>query len=163
MSIVQVIPFRLQQQRFAVPLDNVVRVLPCLLPEHLPSAPEQVVGVIDLHGELLPVFDFAAIMQLPEHELAYHDQMLLLRLAKQDVVIAVQRVEDVLDLPEDAFKASNAEHLHTPALIAVAQHDEQLLFIADVEQLLNERSSQQLADALQAWHKKQQADAHESN
>lgn len=57
---IQLLPFTLQAERFALPLAQVRRVLPTLKAIPLPGAPAVVAGVVALRGQLVTVVDLCA-------------------------------------------------------------------------------------------------------
>lgn len=52
--------FRTEVERFALPLDQVVEVLPMCLLTPYPEAPPWFPGLLNLHGRLVPVLDLSA-------------------------------------------------------------------------------------------------------
>jgi len=60
----KLVVFNLDDRRFAMPLSAVVRVERIVAITPLPRAPEIVLGVVNMHGQIIPVrekgFKFAA-------------------------------------------------------------------------------------------------------
>ena len=67
----QTIPFSqlvevwIEDQRYGLPLERVEQVLPMVWVTPLPEAPEIVIGVINVHGSVLPVLDIRKRFDLP--------------------------------------------------------------------------------------------------
>jgi len=51
----ELLPFHLDDQRFAVPLPASVRVERAVAITPLPKAPDIVMGIINFHGQIIPV------------------------------------------------------------------------------------------------------------
>src|SRR5262245_21471826 len=67
-SLCPLFVFRLAEQHYALPLLTVERVLPMVAVSPLPQAPSLTLGVINLHGLVVPVLDLRRRFGLPAHE-----------------------------------------------------------------------------------------------
>jgi chemotaxis signal transduction protein len=118
---------RLGRERYAVPVENVLEVAELGVLSAVPGAGAAVLGVRNLQGQVLPVFDLARVLAIagdastPHVVVAEHDG----RLAG----LAVDQVTDVGTLESDA-EQTEADHL-TGAVL----DDGQLVGIIDVERL----------------------------
>lgn len=65
----QLVVFRLDAQRFALPLTAVERVVRAVAVTLLPDAPAIVLGAIDVHGRVLPVLNVRRRFNLPQREI----------------------------------------------------------------------------------------------
>jgi chemotaxis signal transduction protein len=125
---------RVGRERYAVPIDNVLEVaeLGSLCP--LPGAGAAVLGVRNLRGQVLPIFDLARVLAIagdavpPRVVVAEHEG----RLAG----LAVDEVTDVVALATEAEPAE-AEHLSGAIL-----EDGRLVGIIDVERLFGALAAQ---------------------
>ena len=118
---------RMGRERYAVPIENVLEVAELGSLCALPGAGAAVLGVRNLRGQVLPVFDLARVLAIagdaapPRVVVAEHDG----RLAG----LAVDEVTDVVALAAEAEPAE-AEYLSGAIL-----EDGQLVGILDVERL----------------------------
>lgn len=64
-NMVILVPFAVAGARFAISARYVREVLPLPAVTPVPRTPSHLVGVIDLRGQLLPVFDLANLLNLP--------------------------------------------------------------------------------------------------
>src|ERR1043166_579372 len=60
--------FLLAEQHYALPLAMVERVLPVVAVSPLPQAPPMTLGMINLHGTVMPVLDLRHRFGFPPHE-----------------------------------------------------------------------------------------------
>jgi chemotaxis-related protein WspB len=70
--------FHIGRERFALPLASVLRVLPVARLKALPGAPHFVPGLLDLHGEALPVIDVSRLAGTPPDAVRYDTRILLI-------------------------------------------------------------------------------------
>jgi purine-binding chemotaxis protein CheW len=95
----QLVVFRLDRQRYALSLTAVGRIVRAVEVTALPSAPEIVLGVIDVEGRILPVLNIRRRAGLPEREIRPTDQFLLAQTTQRTVVLAVDEAEGVIERP----------------------------------------------------------------
>jgi chemotaxis-related protein WspB len=69
--------FHIGRERYALPLAAVLRVLPAARLRALPGAPHYVPGLLDLHGEPVPVIDLSRLAGSPPDAVRYDTRILL--------------------------------------------------------------------------------------
>jgi len=74
----KVLVFHIGRERYALPLTAVLRVLPVARLKPLPGAPHYVPGLLDLHGEPVPVVDLSRLAGTPPSAVRYDTRILLL-------------------------------------------------------------------------------------
>jgi len=65
----QLIAFTLDERRFAISLDSVLRVIPALEVTFLPQAPRYVVGAINVEGRIFQVLNVRKMCGVPERDI----------------------------------------------------------------------------------------------
>jgi len=73
----KVLVFHIGRERYALPLTAVLRVLPVARLKPLPGAPHYVPGLLDLHGEPVPVIDLSRLAGSPPDAVRYDTRILL--------------------------------------------------------------------------------------
>jgi chemotaxis-related protein WspB len=73
----KVLVFHIGRERYALPLTAVLRVLPVARLKALPGAPAYVPGLLDLHGEAVPVIDLSRLAGSPADAVRYDTRILL--------------------------------------------------------------------------------------
>jgi chemotaxis-related protein WspB len=73
----KVLVFHIGRERYALPLARVDRVLPAARLQELPGAPDYVRGLLNLHGEPVPVVDLSRLAGTPPDEVRYDTRILL--------------------------------------------------------------------------------------
>ena len=76
----KVLVFHIGHERYALPLARVERVLPVARLKALPGAPHYVPGLLDLHGEALPVIDVSRLAGSPPDAVRYDTRILLVEI-----------------------------------------------------------------------------------
>ena len=131
---------RLDQQRYALPLQEVERVLRMVEITALPEAPSAVLGLINVQGRVMSVFDLRRYFDLPPREVEPEDVLVMVRTAGGMVALAADGVEGVTEEAEQETVAAR-EILPAPAhLEGVVKRSDGLVLIVDLDQLLAGRA-----------------------
>jgi purine-binding chemotaxis protein CheW len=101
--------FREGEQRFGLNLTEVERIEKCVKIEPIATKPEFVKGILNYHGELLPVIDIRQIFQLGDREDKITDMLIIARTKKRALAIWAESVEGVVK--KDATEISDAQRL----------------------------------------------------
>jgi purine-binding chemotaxis protein CheW len=129
--------FCLDAGRYALPLQSVERIVRAVQVTSLPQAPAVVLGVIDVAGRVLPVFNVRQRFGLPERDIEPADQFLIARTHERTVVLAVDAVSGVFE----QAAASTMEAASLPPGLAhirgVMQITDELVLIHDLEAFLS--------------------------
>jgi purine-binding chemotaxis protein CheW len=93
----QFVVFTLDEQRYALPLPVVDRVIRLVEVTALPKAPEIVIGIINVHGQIVPVVNVRRRFHLPEREPDLNDLMIIARTSKLTAALIVDAVLGVVE------------------------------------------------------------------
>jgi purine-binding chemotaxis protein CheW len=99
----EVLLFTLEGQRYAIPSADVRHLVRAARLTPLPRAPDVVEGLLNLHGELLPVLDLRRRFRLPPRPLSPTDHFIVARAGARQVVLHVDRTEGLLTLEPGAL------------------------------------------------------------
>jgi purine-binding chemotaxis protein CheW len=103
---IEIVIFRVGPERFALPLSDVAEVVahPAIAP--VPGAPPEIAGVLQVRGEIRPVFALARLFGI---EPAEADAVLLVRHNGSEAGLATGEVEDIAELREEDRAATAPE------------------------------------------------------
>ena len=93
----QVVVFTIDGQCLAVLLGIVERVVGVVQITPLSNAPETVLGVINFHGEIIPVMSIRKKLGLPEREIKLNDNLIIARASKRRVALLVDNIMGMLE------------------------------------------------------------------
>ena len=149
----QLVVFTLDELRYALHLSVVERAINMIEITLLPSAPEIVIGVVNVHGSVIPVLNIRKRFRLPEREPDLGDQLLIAHTARRDVALVVDTVNDVLALPSGELVAPetilpNLEHVE-----GVVKLDDGMIFIQDLDAFLSLEEEQALETAIESGNR----------
>jgi len=130
-----IVVFILEGQKFGVDIFVVQRVLRAVAVTPLPNSPANILGLINVQGELLPVFNLRRRLGLPEREVHPSDRLLIAEAGKRTVGLLVDDVEDVTEW--DGKTAASAKELLPAGLEGVAKLAGGMIFIYDLAKFLS--------------------------
>jgi chemotaxis-related protein WspB len=129
--------FHIGRERYALPLAGVLRVLPAARLKALPGAPHFVPGLLDLHGEAIPVIDLSRLAGTPPDAVRHDTRILLVEIdaagARRRLGLKAERVVGVADIDGALADAGVAR---APWLGEVAPGADGMLQLVDPDRLL---------------------------
>ena len=129
--------FHIGADRYGLPLRAVERVLPAMELKQLPEAPSFVAGVMDLHGEPVPVIDLTRLAGLDRGELMSETRILLVQYpaAGRLLGLLADQVEGIQQVDDDSLRGAGVTG---PAYLGdVAGQPQGLLQLIEPGQLLD--------------------------
>ena len=91
----QFVIFSLDGNDFALPVGTVDRIVRAVNITGVPGAKENLLGVINLHGQAIPVFNIRKIFNLPLRGVKLSDLFLLVRISGRSVSIIADSVKGI--------------------------------------------------------------------
>ena len=145
-----VVVFRLDGQRFALPLASVERVLRAVEITPLPNAPAIVLGAIDMHGRVLPVLNIRRRFGLPDRELRPEDALLVAHTGQRAVVLTIDEADGVVEASPEAIVGATQIVPGLEHFSGVLKMTDGLTLIHDLETFLSFDETRALDVALKA-------------
>jgi purine-binding chemotaxis protein CheW len=143
------IAFSVDDQRYAVPLSDVERVLRAVEITPLPETFGAVGGVINLQGRAIPVVDLRRRFKLPERELSPHDQLLVVKCGSTTCAFPVDETLGIVD-DEDGEGLEAGELVSQLSYVSsVLPADGHMVMVLDVRQVLTPSEMEALSAALE--------------
>lgn len=144
----QLLVFRLDSGRYAIPLPAVERVVRAAELTPLPNAPAIVLGVLDMGDRVVPVLDLRRRFGLPAREVGPDDQFLLARTARRTVGLVVDEAQQVAEYPADEVMEASGMVPELEHISGIARLHDGLVLIHDLDRCLSLDEEQSLAEAL---------------
>lgn len=139
--------FRLGEEAYGVPIPRVREVLRVPPLTEVPRAPANVVGVMNLRGEVLPVYDLKLRLRLavaaariagPEaaEAPARGARVIVVRSDRGDAGLLVDAVEDVWRLAQQDVEPTPKGTSERDGIVGLGRQRDRLCILLDVEQVL---------------------------
>ncbi len=140
--------FRLGNQRYALMLAVVERIVRAVEVMPLPKAPPIVIGVINVEGRILPVVNVRRRVGLPDKEITSGDQFLIARTARRHVVLVIDEVEGMVERLGADITETDGIVPGLGQVQGVIKLDDGLALICDLEKFLSDDESALLDNAM---------------
>ena len=144
----QLVVFTLDEQRYAVPLSAVERIVRLVEITPVPHTPEIVLGVINVQGRILPVVNIRRRFCLPARELHLSDHLLIARTSKRTVALVVDAVSEVVTLSDQEVVTGEMILAHLDYVTGVVKRPDGLILIHDLDEFLSLEEDQAVHDAI---------------
>ena len=156
--LIRLVNFNLDDQKYALFLSAVIRIIRVVEITGLPKAPEIVLGVINMHGLIISVFDIRKRFQLPQREMQLGDQLIIASTSKRTVALLVDSVSDVIDIPEEKIIAGEKILPGLEYVEGVVKTEDGMILIHDLEQFLSLQEEKALHEALEELNRNERKD-----
>lgn len=143
----------LDEQRYALALAQVERVIRAVEITLLPKAPEIISGVINVRGKVIPVINVRRRFRLPERALSISDQIVISHTSRRAVALIVDEVNGIIELSGYPVMPAGEILPHMEYVEGVVKLKDGLILIHDLDRFLSLEEEKTLNHALSASRK----------
>jgi purine-binding chemotaxis protein CheW len=136
-ELTQLVVFCLDEQRYALPLRVVERIVRVAEVAPLPNAPATVLGVIDVGGQVLPVFNLRQRFRLPERAINPADHLLIAHTGFRRAALLIDEARGVIEIPPMDVSDINQIVPGVVQVCGVVIRGDGLVLIHDLEKFLS--------------------------
>jgi purine-binding chemotaxis protein CheW len=140
--------FKLDNWHCALPISIVEKAFHAVAVTSLPETPDIILGLINVHGTLLPVVNIRKRFHLPEKKLMPSDRMIIASTRRRQVALIVDSIADVIEcayeqiIPSDTI-VSGLDHVE-----GVIKTGSGLILVHDLDRFLSLEEEIQLDHAM---------------
>jgi purine-binding chemotaxis protein CheW len=153
-SFIRLVVFALDEQRYALHLAAVERILPLVEVTPLPKAPEIVLGVVNVHGAVVPVVNMRRRFRLPEIDGNPAHRLILAQTARRRVALVVDSSEGVIETNRNGVTGSEEILPRLEYVEGVVKLPDGLILIHDLDRFLSLDEERELERILAARDQK---------
>lgn len=147
-EMLQWVTFRLNEELYGINVMQVQEVLRVTEIAPVPGAPDYVLGIINLRGNVVTVIDTRSCFALVEHEVDDNSRVIIIEVDGQVVGLLVDSVAEVVYLRgteiESAPEVGNDES--SKYIQGVVTRETDLLILVDVDKLLSQDEWVEMAE-----------------
>jgi purine-binding chemotaxis protein CheW len=155
--------FHLSGQLAAIPLENVARIAPMAQLARPPGLPTPIEGILNLAGMAAPVLRLDRLLALPEQPPGLYSMLILLKgVSTGHIAILVDRVSEILPLPESAFLPVGEDHSFNACAEGVVSVRDEVVHVLSPARILLEQERAALSEfqataqrRLQDWNREE--------
>lgn len=146
----ELLVFELAAVRYALELRSVREVIRAVLISPLPDAPAVIEGLVDVRGEVVPVYDLRLRFGLAPRPLDPRERLVVAWTGSRVVAFRCESTEWVEHVPRSWIQGPDAVPGAARHLAGVARLPDGLVLIQDLEEFLDAAEAESLDAALSA-------------
>ncbi|OQX77618.1 MAG: hypothetical protein B6D64_08010 [Bacteroidetes bacterium 4484_276] len=150
----KLVVFQIDNQRFALPLPVVERVVQVVEIFPLPKMSDYVHGIINLHGKIIPVINMRFLFGLPAKEIELSNQLIIAITPSGKLALLVDSTHEVFEFDDDKIVKSDNIMYGMRYVQGVIKTDDGVVLINDVGKFLDPEELKRLENALKESSKK---------
>jgi purine-binding chemotaxis protein CheW len=128
--------FQVADQRFAIPLFSIERVVAVVEVSPLAKSPDFILGTINFEGEFLPVINIRNVFKLPGKEIDLDDQLMITQTSSLKIALWIDKTIEVVELFIDEIEKSGKIMLETNHVKGIFKFEDGMVLLQDLDQLL---------------------------
>ncbi len=135
-KIKRFVVFSLHDQRFALHLSAVERVVRIVEINPLPKAPEYIKGIIIFQGRFIPVLDIRKLFNLPEKEIDLNDQLIIANTSMRSVALWVDSASEVIEKTAEEVVSAEKVFFGIDYVEGIFKFEDGMVLLNDLDQFL---------------------------
>jgi purine-binding chemotaxis protein CheW len=147
---VQLVVFTINDEEYGVPINYVKEIIRKPEVTQMPNAPEYILGVINLRGQIIPIISLHSrfSLNLPAD---IETKVVIVEYADLTVGMEVNEVSEVLTLDKDRISAAPAmaTSIDSGFISGVGKLDGRLLIILNIEKILTDEENAMLSEIIE--------------
>jgi purine-binding chemotaxis protein CheW len=136
-------------QRYGLPLGTVERLVRAVEVTPVAGAPEGVLGLVNVRGEVMPVVDMRQRMGQPTRPTQLSDLLVVVRTPKQTFALQVDETSGVREFPADEVIEAATIRPAIGGLAGVAKTGDEMVLIQELEAFLTAGEQKDLDAVMQ--------------
>ena len=145
---VALLMFRLDQRRYALALSSVERVVFIVDITPVPKAPPTILGVVNVGGTIVPVYDLRFRFGLPQRAISLTDNLIIIQTGRQKAALVADEVNGVLEVSSGKIVAPENVLPELEHVKGIVKLQDGLVIIQDLDQFLTLEEEKFLDEAL---------------
>jgi purine-binding chemotaxis protein CheW len=146
----QYVVFILDEQRYALHLSVVERIVRAVEVTPLPKAPEIVLGVVNIQGRIIPVVNIRRRFRMPERDIDLNDQLIIANTSRRTVALVVDRVSDIVKRSEQELIPAEKILSGLEYIEGITKLEDGMMLIHDIDSFLSLEEDERIDAALES-------------
>jgi len=144
----QLLGFSLEGHQYALYLSMIDKIVRVVEVTPLPKGPEIVLGVVNVHGVILPVVNIRKRFGLPERATQLSDQLIIAHTPSRPVALIVDAVSGVVERREQEMVAAEKILPGLEYIEGVVKFKDGMILIHDLNKVLSLEEERALNEAM---------------
>ena len=141
--------FTLDEQQYALRPNDVERIVRAAAVTPLPKAPDIILGILDIQGEVVPVINMRKRFRHPERKIRPADQFIIARARSLKVALMVDAAQSVIDDAGTGHIAADDILAGMEYVTGVTRTEDGLVLIHDLDKFLSPGEEELVREAME--------------
>lgn len=143
-----VLVFKIEDQLYCIRLSYVLKAIQSVAVKPLPKSPKIIIGVINYHGEIIPVLDTRSRFKKKPRPIIPSDQFLIINTGKRMYALPVDNVLGVHEIDALEPKKANEIDSNLGFVTHLLKYQNEIVFLVDCKKLISPRETSSLNKAM---------------
>jgi purine-binding chemotaxis protein CheW len=144
----QLVAFTVDDFFYALPLDSTERVIRSVRVTPVPKAPDVILGIVNVRGQIVPVVNVRRRFGLPDQAVDIGNHFVLARTQRRSLVLVTDSVVGIVERSEEDVIAAQRVLPGLEYLQGVARLEDGMILIHDIDKCLSLEEEDVLDQAL---------------
>lgn len=126
----------IENQQYAVDLAKIDSVLLACEVTYLPNAPDDILGAINVHGQIVPVINMRQLLGLPKKEIEIQDHFILVHVHEKQMALLVDNVKGVRPCIQKELIPAHEVLPNLEAVEHVLKENGQIVLLYNLDKLI---------------------------
>lgn len=100
-ALKNIIVFKLDEKEYAVSYLKVEKVIRSVEITSLPNASEKIIGIINVHGQVVPIIDLRKVMGFPPRAIKITDKIIIIATNENPIGFIVDEIKGLIEASSD--------------------------------------------------------------
>jgi len=136
------VTFKLGKEYYGLPIENVLSIEKPSKKTRIPNAPEYIIGLINLRGDVIPVIDLRTKLGMEKIDIDKNSRIIIVKENEITVGLMVDSSKEVLDISKEEIDKppTNDDNPIIEYISGIGKKEERLIIILNLKKLLDLRS-----------------------
>lgn len=136
-EILKFVGFSIDSQKFALPMVFVNRVIHVVEISPLPQTPAFIQGIINFHGDIIPVINMRSLFGLQQRDIELTDKLLIADIPSGKFAFLVDSTQGILEIEKNEILKTKTINYGDKFFHGIIKQQDGMILINDVEKFLS--------------------------
>jgi purine-binding chemotaxis protein CheW len=128
------------EEKYGLNIEHVASIERVLEITPMPEMPNEVLGVIHLRGNIIPIIDFGKLIGMKETAISDTSRIVILQQGGELLGLLTESATDVIDIQADSIQSAGQFNQNGESLIqGVAKYEDQLIIVMNCPVIFTNR------------------------
>lgn len=150
MATSQIVVFELEHQQYGIDIMKVIEIIGYQEVRYVPEVPDYIEGIINLRGEIYPIFNFRNRFHMPENPMDKNNKIILTNLDNIKVGFVVDNVCEILSIDESEIELTPniLTRYNNKYIKGISKQNDQMIILLDIDVIISDNEKEQIACAI---------------